>query len=263
MNILFLGDIIGEPGRKAVAKILPELAASYHVEMVIANGENSAGGFGITPKIAEEIFSYGVDVITLGNHAWDRKEVSQIIEDNHLLRAANYPPGVPGRGYNIYTTANGYKIGVLVLMGRVYMPILDCPFRCADAAIQQMSASTSLIVVDVHAEITSEKQALGWYLDGRVSAVIGTHTHVPTADARILTAGTGFITDCGMIGPRDSIIGVGKEIALKKFLTGLPHKFNIENKTVVFSSVLLDINEKTGKADSIQRLERIVEIAKP
>jgi len=253
MKVLFIGDIVGKPGREAVGLVLPSLKEKENIEFVIANGENSAGGFGITPNVAEEIFSFGVDTITLGNHTWDRKEVKEIIDDPRIIRPANYPRDVPGHGYSIFITPNKIKLAVVCIMGRVYMQNLDCPFRVLDDIIDKISQETNNIIVDVHAEITSEKQSIGWFLDGKVSAVIGTHTHVMTADERLLPLGTAYITDCGITGSFDSVIGIKKELALKKFILQMPVKFEIAEENVVLQSVIIDIDESTGKARSIRR----------
>ena len=253
MKVLFIGDIIGKPGRKVVKEKLPEFIEAEKVRIVIANGENSAGGFGITPKVCSELFNDGVNVITTGNHVWDRKEVYDIIDKYPIIRPANFPPSVPGRGYLVKDTKYGIKVGIINLQGRVYMANLDCPFRCSDKIIENIKKETPIIIVDFHAEITSEKIAMGWYLDGKVSAVIGTHTHVQTADERILPEGTAYITDVGMTGPRDSVIGVKKDIILKRYLTSMPIRFEVANEDLVLSGVMLDIDDKTGKALSIRR----------
>ncbi len=254
VKILFIADIIGNPGREAVKRTLAELKKKENIEFTVANAENAAGGFGLTKDIAEEIINAGVEVLTLGNHAWDRKEIKDIIDDPRILRPANYPPFTPGKGYNLYFSNQKTEIAVVNLMGRVYMPDLDCPFRCMDTLIPQIKKETNLIIVDFHAEITSEKQALGWYLDGKVSAVIGTHTHVQTADERILPEGTAYLTDCGMTGPRDSVIGIKKEIILKKYLTQIPLRFEVADKDLIFSAVIIDLDEKSGRALNIKRL---------
>lgn len=256
MRILFIGDIVGKPGREVVKNILPRVITGENIQFVIANCENAAGGFGLTPKISHEVFSVGVDVITMGNHVWARKEISEIIEEENILRPANFPPEVPGKGWTIIQAGNGIKIGIINLMGRVYMSTLECPFRTADAIIEEISKQTKIIVVDMHAEITSEKVAMGWYLDGKVSAVIGTHTHVPTADERVLPQGTAYITDIGMTGPLDSVIGIKKEIILKKYLTQMPMRFEVANDDLVFAGAVVEIEEKTGKAKSIRRIAK-------
>jgi len=259
IHVVFIADIVGEPGRKIINKVLPKFKEKEKAQFVIANAENAAGGFGLTAWVAKEIINSGVEVLTLGNHVWDRKEVKEIIEEPYVLRPANYPPFTPGHGYNFYTTVEGIRIAVVNLMGRVYMPDLDCPFRCMDVLLPVIKKETNLTIVDFHAEITSEKQAMGWYLDGKVSAVIGTHTHVQTADERILPEGTAYITDSGMTGPHDGVIGIKKEIILKKYLTQIPIRFEVAKKDLSFQGVTLDLDEKTGKALSIRRFQIPVE----
>jgi metallophosphoesterase (TIGR00282 family) len=226
MKILFIGDIVGKPGRKAVKEGLPELINKLKIDFVIANVENAAAGFGITKAVGEEIFALGVDVMTSGNHIWDKKEaVTYITKENRLLRPANYPSAVPGCGSIVMTSRSGEKIAVLNLSGRVFMPPLDCPFKVARQELPALKEQAKVVVVDFHAEATSEKAAFGLFLDGDVSAVLGTHTHVQTADEKILPEGTAFITDVGMTGPVDSIIGVKKELIINKFLTQIPVRF--------------------------------------
>jgi len=256
VRILFIADVIGKPGRQVVKNILPRIIREENIQFVIANCENAAGGFGLTPKISGEVFSVGVDIITMGNHVWARKEISEIIEEENILRPANFPSEVPGKGWAIIQVSNGIKVGIINLMGRVYMSTLECPFRTADRIIQEISKQTKIIIVDMHAEITSEKVAMGWYLNGKVSAVIGTHTHVPTADERILPQGTAYITDVGMTGPLDSIIGIKKEIILKKYLTQMPIRFEVARDDLVFAGAVVEIDEKTGKAKSIRRIAK-------
>ncbi|MBA7660717.1 2',3'-cyclic-nucleotide 2'-phosphodiesterase [subsurface metagenome] len=256
MNILVIGDIIGSPGRKAVADLLPKLKRKHNVDLAIANGENAAGGMGITPKIVEELYSSGIDVITSGNHVWKYKEIYGTLDkDPYFLRPANYPPKVPGKGSCIFSTEKGDKVGVLNLMGRVFLAELDCPFRKADEEIEKLSRETKIIIVDMHAEITSEKMAMGWYLDGRVSAVVGTHTHIPTADERILPKGTAYITDIGMVGSLDSVIGVKKELALKRFLSQIPIRFEVEKENIYLQGVVISIDSKSGRAKKIERIQ--------
>jgi metallophosphoesterase (TIGR00282 family) len=260
MNILFIGDIVGQPGRYVLKNVLAALKSEKKkFDFIIANAENAAGGKGLTKDVAEEIFSSGVNVITLGNHTWARKEIEQIIDDERVLRPANYPPGVPGRGWDVYSLSEHVKIAVLSLMGRVYMPLLDCPFRKADEILETADLDTKIIIVDFHAEITSEKQAFGWHLNGKVSAVIGTHTHVQTADGRMLPDGTAYITDCGMCGPRNGIIGVDRDIILKRYLTGLPHRFDVAGGDSVFNACAIEIDENTGKAKNIETIFKIVD----
>jgi len=255
LRILFIGDIFGEPGRQAVGNLLPELKENLSIDFVIANGENSAGGVGITKEIALELLRTGVNSITLGNHAWSKKEVySYLDEDTRVIRPANYPPGIPGRGVAVYNIHDGTRIGVLNLCGRVFMDHIDDPFRIADKIIENLAKETDVILIDFHAEATSEKIAFGWYVDGRVSAVIGTHTHVQTADERVLPGGTAYITDVGMTGPMDSVIGVKKELIISKFLTRLPHKFEVADGEILLSAVVIDIDAASGKATCIERL---------
>ena len=257
MRILFLGDIIGEAGRDAIKVLLPDLKREFKPDFVVANGENSAHGFGITPKVLEDLFSFEIDVITSGNHIWDKKEVMQIIDkEPRLLRPANYPPGVAGIGYKVYTTVNGLKLGVLNLEGRVYLSNIDCPFRTAKEAIKQLKAETNTIIIDFHAEITSEKNALACYLDGEVSAVFGTHTHVQTADERILQGGTAFITDAGMCGAMDSVIGMKKEQALQRFLFDIPVRFEVATSNIKVNGVFVETDDVSGRAVSITRISR-------
>lgn len=255
MNILFIGDVVGDPGRRAIAAHLGPLREQGKVDFCIANAENSAGGFGITREIADELFKLGVDVLTGGNHIWDKKEVLDFIDrEPRLLRPANYPSGVPGARSGVFTSSSGNRVAVLSLMGRVFMAAIDCPFRCADELIPGLRAETPIIVVDMHAEATSEKVAMGWYLDGRVSAVIGTHSHVPTADERILPGGTAYQTDAGMTGPYDSIIGVEKEMAIQRFLTQTPRRFTTASGDPRLSGAIISVDEKTGRALGIERV---------
>lgn len=256
MKILFIGDIVGNPGRRAVNEGLPDLVGKLKIDFVIANAENAAGGFGITQVIGEELFALGIHVLTSGNHIWDKKEaVAYISKENRLLRPANYPPGVAGSGSIILNSASGEKVGVLNLSGRVFMSPMDCPFRTARAEISALKKHARVIIVDFHAEATSEKSAIGHFLDGEVSAVIGTHTHVQTADEKILPKGTAFITDVGMTGPVDSIIGVKKEQIIEKFLTQVPARFETAKGETMLCCAVVEINPKTGLAVSIQRLQ--------
>ena len=255
MKVLFIGDIIGEPGRKMVRAQLRGLRDAHRVDLVIANGENAAGGFGITSEIADELFFMGIDVLTSGNHVWDKKEIEPYLaKQGRLIRPANYPEGNPGVGTVVVTTEKGDKAAVLNLEGRVFMSNLADPFRVAEREIERLHAETRVVIIDFHAEATSEKIALAWHLDGKASAVIGTHTHVQTADERILTQGTAFITDAGMTGPTDSVIGVKKEQAIARFLTQTPHRFEIPKGPVHLCAVVVDIDAKTGKANSIERI---------
>lgn len=255
VKLLFIGDIIGKPGRQAISRELHRLVDRYMVDLVVANGENAAGGFGITEETAKELFLCGVHLLTSGNHVWDKKDAHEFINrEERLLRPANYPPGAPGRGSAVVTTAGGVKVGVLNLEGRVFMNNLECPFRVADREIARLRETTPIILVDFHAEATSEKTALGWYLDGRVSALIGTHTHVQTADERILPGGTAYITDAGMTGAFDSVIGMRKDETIVKFLTQLPAKFEVAKGGVRLNSVLVELDEVSGMALTIERI---------
>lgn len=255
MRILFIGDIVGKPGRRAVHELLPELINRYQVDFVIANGENSAAGFGITREIVEDLFEGRIDVITTGNHVWDKKEILDFIGDyESLIRPANYPGSAPGRGSVVMPSVNGHHVGVINLLGRVFMHSLECPFRTAEEEIDKIRKRAKIIIVDMHAEATSEKIALGWFLDGKVTAVVGTHTHVQTADERVLPGGTAYITDVGMTGPFDSVIGTRKEIVLERFLTQIPNKFDVAKGDIRLQAVLIDVDEKTGLALGIERL---------
>ncbi|KPK66475.1 metallophosphoesterase [candidate division TA06 bacterium SM1_40] len=256
MRVLFVGDIVGKPGRKAVARLLPDLISEQGVDLVIANGENAAGGYGLTGQVIEELVHLGIDCITSGNHLWDRREIVSLLDtEERVLRPANYPPGTPGRGWGIFTGRSGIRVGVVNLMGRVFMRDLDCPFRTADQVLEKLTGSVQLTIVDFHAEATSEKMAMGWYLDGRVSAVVGTHTHIQTCDAQILSRGTGYITDVGMTGPFDSVIGMKKELALRRFLTQLPTRFEVASSDVRLNGLLLSLSEETGLAERVELLD--------
>lgn len=255
MKILFIGDIVGKPGRRAVRELLPRLIGEYSIDAVIANCENAAAGFGITREIVEELYANNIDVMTSGNHIWDKKEVMEFIGDYQtLLRPANYPEKVPGSGSVVVQTAAGVNVGVLNLAGRIFMMPIDCPFTRAKREIDKLRKQTKIIIVDIHAEATSEKKALGWYLDGEVSAVLGTHTHVQTADEEILPGGTAYLSDAGMTGAFDSVIGVKKEAVIERFLTGMPNKFDTAKGDVRLQGVLLDIDAETGKAGSVERI---------
>ncbi len=256
MKILFIADIVGRPGRWACSQLLPDLKRSLDIDFVIANVENAAGGFGLTKEITQKIFTYGVDCQTSGNHIWDRKEIFPYLDcESHLLRPANYPEGAPGRGWGVYQTKKMDKVGVLNIQGRTFMWEIDCPFRTSKKLIQSLKTDTKVIIVDLHAEATSEKMALGWYLDGEVSAVIGSHTHVQTADEVILPNGTAYITDVGMTGSHDSVIGIRKEDAIKRFLTQIPHRFRLGLSDIKFCGVLIELDTQSGKAKKIERLK--------
>ncbi|HHD10958.1 MAG TPA: TIGR00282 family metallophosphoesterase [Deltaproteobacteria bacterium] len=258
MRILFLGDIIGKPGRQAVKRLLPALRKRYNPALVIANGENSAGGFGITEDVYAELIGEGVDVITSGNHIWDRKEVLNFIDNaDRLLRPLNYPEGSPGTGVRVFRK-DDVEIAVVNLCGRAFMENIDCPFRAASRCLDGLGEKSPVIIVDMHAETTSEKIAMGWYLDGRVSAVIGTHTHVQTSDERILPKGTAYITDAGMTGPVDSVIGMKKELVIKRFLTQMPVRFEVATGRLELQGVVLEIEPSTGKATHIERIKEEV-----
>jgi 2',3'-cyclic-nucleotide 2'-phosphodiesterase len=255
MRILFIGDIVGRPGRQLVRLGLDAIVSRHEIDFVVANGENAAAGFGITREIGDELLELGIDVLTSGNHIWDKKEALDYIgTEPRLLRPANYPAGVPGNGSYVARARNGQTVGVINVMGRVFMLNIDDPFAVVLREIETMRQRTRLILVDFHAEATSEKAAMGWHLDGKVTAVLGTHTHVPTADERILPKGTAFLTDAGMTGPHDSIIGVEVEPALGRFLTGLPARFETASANPRLNAVVVDADEATGKATDIERL---------
>jgi len=255
LNILFIGDIVGSLGRSVVSQLLPELKKKLQADITITNGENSAHGYGITEKIYNELMDMGIDAITMGNHMWDKKETGRDIDKfPNMVRPANYPKGVPGKDHLILETA-GCKIGILNLLGRTFMQCMDCPFQAADKLIPKIREQTPIILVDMHAEATSEKCAMGYFLDGKASAVIGTHTHVMTADERILENGTAFIADAGMVGAQDSIIGMDRVQILKRFLTQTPEKFEPTNEgRGLFNAVLITIDKTTGKAKGIKRI---------
>lgn len=255
VKLLFIGDIIGKPGREALSRELHRIVDRHLVDLVIANGENAAGGFGLTQETAQDLFKCGVHVLTSGNHIWDKKDALEYIKrEERIVRPANYPEGTPGRGATLVRTPGGVKVGILNLEGRVFMNNLDCPFRCADREIAKLKEETPIVFVDFHAEATSEKVSLGWYLDGRVSAVVGTHTHVQTADERILPAGTAYLTDAGMTGSFDSVIGVRKEDAIEKFVTQRPAKFEVAKKDIRLNGVVIEVDEKSGLALGIERI---------
>ena len=259
MNILMIGDIVGKPGRKALTRLLPSLMDEVEAHLVIVNAENAAGGFGMSTQIYEKLTGLGVDVMTSGNHIWDRRDFMKEIDDcERVIRPANFAPGVPGKGHIIIETDMG-PAAVVNLEGRVYMPPVDCPFRAADQVLSELDKDVKVVIVDLHAEATSEKEAMGYYLDGRVTAVLGTHTHVVTADERVLKEGTAFISDVGMTGPRDSVIGVKVEPVLERFLKGIPRRFDTANGPVDLHAVLIKADAKTGKAKSIERVKRSIE----
>ena len=267
MRILFIGDIVGRPGRQLVRLGLSAMVSRHEIDFVVANGENAAAGFGITREIGDELLGLGVEVLTSGNHIWDKKEALDYIgTEPRLLRPANYPAGVPGNGSYVARARNGHTVGVMNLMGRVFMLNIDDPFSVALREIEALRQRTRIIFVDFHAEATSEKAAMGWHLDGKVTAVVGTHTHVQTADERILPKGTAFLTDVGMTGPHDSIIGVEVEPALGRFLTGLPARFETATANPRLNAVVIDADDTTGRATDIERLsysqDELTELAK-
>ena len=255
MKILFIGDIVGEPGRKAVQDIVPRLRDEHALDFIIANGENSAGGNGITPQIAGELFSAGVDVITSGDHLWDQKTVSELLySEPRFLRPLNYPSGVPGRGAHVYQVHNLPPVGVMNVQGRVFMPPMENPFTTAEVEVNRLREQTKIIFIDIHAEASSEKIAFGRFLDGRVSAVVGTHTHVQTADEQIMPNGTAFLSDAGFTGPHDGCLGREIEPVLKKFLTGMPQRFEVARNKIILHGAIIRVDDASGKATSIQRV---------
>ncbi|MRX70669.1 TIGR00282 family metallophosphoesterase [Bacillus lacus] len=254
MNILFVGDIVGSPGRDMLKQYLSKLKSKYRPDLTIVNGENAANGKGLTEKLYHEILELGADIITMGNHTWDKKEIFDFIDSApNMIRPANFPEGTPGRGIH-YIKTNGKEIAVINLQGRTFLAPIDCPFRKAEELVEEAAKRTPLIFVDFHAEATSEKQAMGWFLDGKVSAVVGTHTHVQTADERILEKGTAYITDAGMTGPYDGILGVEKDMVIKRFLTSLPVRFEVAEGRAQLSAVLIQVDKQSGRAKKIQRL---------
>jgi len=257
MKILFIGDTVGKAGRAIVHDHLKYLQEEFDVDLTILNCENAAAGFGITPRIADEFFDWGIDVLTSGNHVWDKKEILPYLDSNkRILRPANYPADNPGRGLTIFKTRSGEDAAVLNLQGRVFMPLTDDPFRVADDELAKVPENVKVIFVDMHGEATSEKVAMGWYLDGRVSAVVGTHTHIPTADETILPEGTAFQSDVGMAGPFHSVIGVVKEDVIRRFLTSIPDKFESASQGAQLNAVFVEVDSQTGKALRIQRIRR-------
>lgn len=255
LNVLFIADIVGKPGLDITSRLLASLQKKYDVDFCIANGENTTDGKGITPREFSALCQLGVDVVTSGNHVWDNRLGRKLLdEESRLLRPLNYPPESPGKGSGIFMTNHGVAVGVLNLQGRTFMYPIDCPFRVGKKEVERLRTKTPIIIVDVHAEATAEKQALAWYLDGMVSAVIGTHTHVQTADERILPGGTAFITDVGMTGPMDSVIGLDRTIALKRFIQGIPHRYEIASENLRLNGVLITIDPKSGKAGDIRRI---------
>lgn len=260
MRLLFMGDIVGKPGRRGIQRIVPELIQQAAIDFVVANCENASGGIGVDPGTAREILAAGADVLTSGNHIWAKREIVEYLRDSDvLLRPANFAPDAPGWGFTIKTSRSGVAVGVLNLIGRVFMGTYDCPFRAADAALASLREKTPIIFVDMHAEATSEKIAMGWYLDGRVSAVVGSHTHVQTADERLLPGGTAYLTDAGMCGPMDSVIGMRREPVLRRFLTQMPSRFEVASGPTLVQGAIVDIDETTGRATAIERVQRTIE----
>ena len=258
MNILCIGDIVGKPGRVAIEEALPSLKKEFQIDFVVVNAENAAGGAGLTSKISQELLKAGCDVLTLGDHVWDQKELEGYLDQTDaVIRPANFPEGTPGRGWCVQKTASGQKIGVVNLLGRVFMRYhLECPFRTLERIIEQIRKETPVVIVDMHAEATSEKVALGHFVDGRVSVVFGTHTHIQTADEKILPKGTAYITDLGMTGPYDSVIGQRKEDIIKRFLTSMPAKFQVAENDVIVHGVVIKVDDKTGRAQRIARVQK-------
>ena len=256
MRILILGDVVGRPGRRAVREIVPSLIKKEAIDLAIANAENAAGGMGVDIKSASELFSAGLDVLTSGNHIWKKKEIYPYLnEQTRLMRPANYPDGAPGQGWHAWENQHGLSALIINLQGRVFMPNhVDDPFRCVDGLLKEHGRHSPVIIVDMHSEATSEKNAMGWYLDGRVSVVYGTHTHIQTADERILPGGTAFITDLGMCGPFDSVIGMEKEVVINGFISQLPRKFEVAQENAVLQGVIVDVDSQSGKAREIRRL---------
>ncbi|HSR66512.1 MAG TPA: TIGR00282 family metallophosphoesterase [Acidobacteriota bacterium] len=260
MKILFIGDIVGRPGRRALREHLSAVQQDQEIDLTIANVENCAGGFGVLPKLAEQILAMGVDVMTSGNHIWDKKDVLDYIgQQPLLLRPGNFPPGNPGAWSAVVESKSGVPVAVANLQGRVFMAPIDCPFQMAEREIPRLKQKAPVVFLDFHCEATSEKEAMGWFLDGQVSCVVGTHTHVATADARVLPGGTAYVTDVGMTGPRDAIIGMKIEPSLARLRTARSHRFAVAKGAVIFNSVVVDVDEETGLARSIHRVDRVSE----
>lgn len=261
MRVLALGDIVGRPGRRGLKQVLPKLRQELRPDLIIANGENAAGGIGLTQSVAEEIWEAGVDIITTGNHVWNKREIYPVLErEELLLRPANYPPGTPGRGWTIWKN-NEYSVAVVNLIGRTFLEPLECPFRVIDLLLSKIKRDADIIIIDFHAEATSEKVAFGWYVDGRASMVFGTHTHIQTADNRILPNGTGYITDIGMTGPRDGVIGMDREIVIQRFLTQLPTRFKVAAGDVDIMGIWADIDPACGRTLQIERLYQTISLS--
>lgn len=256
MRILFIGDIVGKPGREMVRKYMPLLREREGIDFAIGNAENAAGGSGVTPSIAEELFNSGLDVLTSGDHIWKKRDIYDYIDrSDKLIRPLNYPSGAPGKGSTVITLKNGTKVAVINLIGRVFMDAVDCPFDRVRTELRTIKDEAKIIIVDIHAEATSEKVAMGWFLDGKVSAVLGTHTHIQTADEKILPGGTAYLTDCGMTGPYESVIGRRKEEIITRFLTQLPTRFEMADAGVEMHGAIVEIDEETGKAINIKRVQ--------
>ncbi len=257
MKVLFIGDTVARAGRSILHQHLKSIQNEFAIDLTILNCENAAAGIGVTPKIADQLFDWGVDVLTSGNHIWDKKEILPYLDSNpRILRPANYPEGNPGRGIAVLTVANGEKAAVINIQGRVFMPTIDDPFRVIESILSEIPSDVSVIIVDMHGEATAEKVAMGWYLDGKVSAVLGTHTHIPTADETILPAGTAYQTDVGMTGPFQSVIGVMTDRVLKRFLSQMPVKFEPASQDARLNAAVVDVDSETGKARSIERIQR-------
>jgi hypothetical protein len=255
VKVLFIGDVVGRPGRQIVRRSLAKLHSETDFDLVVANVENAAAGFGVTPDVADKLFSYGIDVLTSGNHVWDKKDVMDyLIREPRLLRPLNYPPGCPGSGCYIARSRGNVPVAVVNLQGRVFMPAIDCPFQAADRALPSLKEQARVVLVDMHGEATSEKMAMAWHLDGKVAAVVGTHTHVPTADERILRGGTAYITDIGMCGAFDSVIGIDVKTSIPRFLTAIPTKFEVAKGDPWMNAVVIEVDSSTGHAQSIERL---------
>jgi metallophosphoesterase (TIGR00282 family) len=262
VRCLVIGDIIGKPGREATYRLVPDLRTELDLDMIVANGENIAAGAGLTPRLAEELLAGGIDVVTSGNHIWDKREIYEYLDtERPVLRPLNYPDAAPGRGWTVHQTDAGVEVAIINAMGRVFMNQLDSPFMKLDALLDEAAEPLPPVrIVDFHCEVTSEKNAMGWYLDGRVSAVVGTHTHVPTADARLLPKGTAYISDIGMTGPRDSIIGMKIETVMPRFTHHLPTRFEVAEGPVSFNAVVIEAEVATGRATGIQQVQRLLEV---
>jgi len=262
MNILFIGDIFGRPGRRVVERILPALVDEFSIDITVANAENAAGGLGATPENLDELLAAGVQAFTFGNHTWNKRVLVDAIGDYPMaVRPANYKAAAPGQGSVIVEARGGQRLGLLNLLGRVYMDLVDCPFETAERELDALSPETEHILVDMHAEASAEKVAMGWYLDGRCSAVVGTHTHIQTADERVLPEGTAYITDVGMTGPQDSVIGVQKELVLDRFLTGMPSRWEVARERPGICAVVIETDDATGRASAIRRIQRDVSLS--